>query len=43
MAINGQEMEAAAGPPDMRTQGDLGELDNTAVNVTSLPGMFSSR
>ncbi len=41
MAINGPQMEESAAPPDMRTQGDLGELDNTAVNVTSLPGMFS--
>ena len=40
MAINGREIAAAAGPPDMRTR-DADELFNTAVDVTSLPGMFS--
>jgi hypothetical protein len=40
MAINGREIAAAAGPPDMRTR-DADELFNAAVDVTSLPGMFS--
>jgi hypothetical protein len=40
MAINGNEINAPAGPPDMRTR-DPGELFDSAVKVTSLPGMFS--
>ncbi len=40
MAINGREIAAAAGPPDMRTR-DADEQFNAAVAVTSLPGMLS--
>jgi hypothetical protein len=41
MAINGMEIDAAAGPPDMRRR-DSSDLFGAAVDVTSLPGMFSN-
>jgi hypothetical protein len=40
IAVNRNEIDAAAGPPDMRTR-DSGEIFDTAVGVTSLPGIFS--
>jgi hypothetical protein len=40
LLINGQEIDESAGPEDMWTR-DSGELYNAAVDVTSLPGMFS--
>jgi hypothetical protein len=42
MAINENEIDPSAGPPDMRTR-DPGELFDSAVDVTSLPGMFSHK
>jgi hypothetical protein len=40
LSINGSEIDAAAGPPHMRSK-DATELYSAAVDVTSLPGMFS--
>jgi hypothetical protein len=40
MQINEQEIDESAGPEDMRPR-DADELYNTAVDVTSLPGMFN--
>jgi hypothetical protein len=41
LSINGAEVDKAAGPTDMRRK-DATELYIAAVDVTSLPGMFSS-
>jgi hypothetical protein len=41
LPINGREIDATAGPPNMRDK-DATELYCTAVEVTSLPGMFGS-
>jgi hypothetical protein len=41
LSINGREIDATAGPPNMRDK-DATELYCTAVDVTSLPGMFGS-
>ena len=41
LPINGREIDATAGPPNMRDK-DATELYCTAVDVTSLPGMFGS-
>ncbi len=40
MEIDGNEIDASAGPTEMRTR-DSGELFDAAVDGTSLPGMFS--
>jgi hypothetical protein len=41
LSINGREIDASAGPPNMRDK-DAAELYCAAVDVTSLPGMFGS-
>jgi hypothetical protein len=41
LSINGREIDASAGPPNMREK-DAAEFYCAAVDVTSLPGMFAS-
>jgi hypothetical protein len=41
MTITGVEIDQATGPPDSRRK-DVGELYNTAVDITALPGMLGS-
>jgi hypothetical protein len=41
MTITGVEINQAIGPKDSRRK-DVGELYNTAVDITALPGMLGS-